>query len=108
MNFGITYFETNDFNSAFKYLSKSANIKLKNNLPGLALVNLNLAKTFAKTGNSNKAEEFYLKCISRFIKESGENYYSLADVYFDYGLFLMSEGKTFEALEIHKKALSIC
>ncbi len=40
-----------------------------------------------KLGNSKKAEEFYLKSISSFIKESGDKYYRLAEVYFDYGYF---------------------
>ena len=108
LNLGVTYYEMNDFNSAFKYLYKSASIKLKNNLPGLPLINLNIAKAFAQTGNSKKAEEFYLKSISSFIKESGDKYYRLAEVYFDYGLFLRNEGRTAEALNAHKKALAIC
>ena len=49
-----------------------------------------------------------MKSISSFIEESGTEYYRLADVYFDYGLFLRSIGKTANALDIHRKALSIC
>jgi CHAT domain-containing protein len=108
LNLGVTYYETNDYNSAFKYLYKSASIKLKNNIPGIAIVNENIAKTFAKTGNSKKAEEFYLKSISSFIKDSGAKYYRLADVYFDYSLFLRSVGRNEESLELLIKALSIC
>ncbi len=38
----------------------------------------------------------------------GGDYYRLAEVYFDYGLFLRSAGRNAEAFEIHGKALSIC
>ena len=61
-----------------------------------------------KLESKKKAEEFYLKSISSFIKEYGNDYYRMAEVYFDYGLFLRSEGKISEALDAHKKALSIC
>ena len=108
LNLGVTYYETKNFKYAFGYLYKSASLKLINKLPGLPLVNLNIAKAFAQTGNSKKAEEFYLKSISSFIKESGDNYYRLAEVYFDYGLFLRNERRTAEALNSHKKALVIC
>ena len=39
------------------------------NLSGLALTGyLNIAKTYVKIGDSKKAEEYYLKCITRLIK----------------------------------------
>ena len=49
-----------------------------------------------------------MKSISSFKNEYGDEYYRMAEVYFDYGLFLRSEGKLNEALDVHKKALSIC
>ncbi len=61
-----------------------------------------------KLDNSIKAEEFYLKSISNFKNEYGNGYFRMAEAYFDYGLFLRSEGKANEALEAHKNALSIC
>ena len=83
-------------------------LKLRYNLSGICLVYLNIAKTFVKTGNLIKAEEFYLKSISNLKMNMVKIIIRLAEVYFDYGLFLRSEGKTTEALEAHKKALSIC
>ncbi len=107
LDIGIDYLETGNFKSALDYLNKSAEIKLKFKLPGLALVNLNLAKTFGKTGIPVKAEEFYLKSISGLKNEFGDNYFRLPEVYCDYGLFLRSEGKNDESLEALQKALSI-
>jgi len=69
---------------------------------------LNIAKTFVKINNQFKAEEFYLKSILSFRTDFGEDYYRLAEVDFDYGLFLQSEGKISEAISAHKKALTIC
>lgn len=108
LNLGIAYLETENYKLALDYFNKSADLKSENNLSGIALVYLNIAKTFVKTENPLQAEEFYLKSISSFKKEFGEDYYRMAEVYFDYGLFLRSVGKNTEALEAHQKALYIC
>jgi CHAT domain-containing protein/tetratricopeptide (TPR) repeat protein len=108
INISISYIETKKYFLALNYLEKNVNLSSKRNISGLSLTYLNIAKTYVKIGNSKKAEEFYLKSITSFIHEYNEDYFRLAEVYFDYGLFLRSEGKTAEALDIHKKALSIC
>jgi CHAT domain-containing protein/Tfp pilus assembly protein PilF len=108
MNIGIAFLETRNYISALEYFNKSSELKLKYKLPGLALTYLNFAKTYVKTGDHKKAGEFYLKSISVFKHEYGEDYFRLIDVNFDYGLFLRSIGKNSEALAIHQKALSIC
>ncbi len=108
LNIGIAYYETGNLKKAAEYFNKSSELKIKYNLTGLALVYLNIAKTYEKTGDSIKAEEFYLKSISTFRKESGEDYYRMAELYFDYGLFLESLGKEKEAFEAQHKSLSIC
>jgi CHAT domain-containing protein/tetratricopeptide (TPR) repeat protein len=108
LNLGIIYYEIQDYDLALNYLNKSRNIKEKMHLSGLGLTYLNLAKTYVKTGNQLKAEEFYNKSIESFIDDFNSDYFRLAEVYFDYGLFLREEGKYSEALEVHKRALSIC
>ena len=69
---------------------------------------MNIAKTYVRTGNSTKGEEFYLKSITSFKNEYSKDYYRQVDVYFDYGLFLRSVGKNVKALELFKKANLIC
>ena len=108
LNIGITYLEMSSFNSAFKYFNKSATLKVSNRISGLSLVYLNLAKTFSKIGNVKKAEEYYFKSIESVKIEFGETNYKMAEVYFDYGLFLRVRGKKKEALFAHEKSLSIC
>jgi len=108
LNLGIVYYEIGECTTALRYLNLSAGLKLGKKLTGIALVYLNLAKTYGKTENLLKAEEFYLKSISSFKTEHGNDYFRMAEVYFDYGLFLRSERRNAEALEAHSKALSIC
>jgi len=108
LNLGIIYYEMGDYSSALENLEKSARLKLNNNLSEIELTFLNLAKTFAQTGSLNKAEEYFIRCINTIKTKFGGNYYRLAEVCFDYGLFLRSEGRNAEALEAHSKALSIC
>jgi tetratricopeptide (TPR) repeat protein len=84
----VTYFEKKDYRSAAQYLEKSVALKLRYNLSEIALPYLNLAKTYAKTGNPERAQRYFQESIASFIREFGQYYYRLAEVYFDYGLFL--------------------
>jgi len=108
LNSGIIYLAFNNYKSALGYFKKSADIKLRYRLSGLALVYFNFAKAFVKIENPKKAEEFYLKSISGFKNEFNENYFRLAEVYFEFGLFLKKVGRNSEAWEVHQKALFIC
>jgi CHAT domain-containing protein len=108
LNIGIAYYSINDFQIAQKYLELSVKLKIKFNLPDIGLAYLNLAKTYSNTNNKIIAEKFYIKSITSFIQEYNKDYYRLADVYFDYGLYLQSEGKLTESLRAYNNALSIC
>lgn len=108
LNIGIAYYEVNNIVLAQKYLERSAELRTRYKIAGLAFVYLNMAKTFAKTGNNLKAEEYFLKSISSFKKEYGESYYRLPEAFFNYGILLRSEAKYGEALSAHKGALAIC
>jgi CHAT domain-containing protein len=108
INLSIAFIETKNYSLALDYLEKNVELNLKYNLKGLSLTYLNIAKTYVRTGDSKKADEFYLKSITSFINEFNKDYYRLAEVYFDYGLFLQSEGENLEALDVHKRSLAIC
>jgi CHAT domain-containing protein len=108
MNSGIVYLETKKYMSALQNFTKSAEMKLKYKLSGLALVYLNFAKTYEKINDPSKAESYFLKSFSAFKNEYGEDYYRIAEVYLDYGLFLSSDGRKSEAREAHQEALVIC
>jgi len=107
INISIAYTETKKYALALNYLEKSVEINSKHKFSGLPFTYLNIAKTYVKTGNSKKAEEFYLKSINSFIDEYNKDYYRLTDVYFDYGLFLRSAGRKVESLKALEKASSI-
>lgn len=108
LNIGIIYYEIGDYKTALKYLRQSAELKQNNKLSETAYVFLNIAKTYLKSKDYSEAEKFFQRSIEMFNKENGENYFRLAEVYFDYGIFLQSVGRNSEALVIHQKALSIC
>ena len=108
LNLGIIYYQLRDYNSALENLEKSARLKLNNNLSETELTFLNLAKTYAQTGSLDKAEEYFTRSLNTINSKFGMNYYRMAEVCFDYGLFLRSGGRNAEALEAHGKALSIC
>jgi tetratricopeptide (TPR) repeat protein len=63
MNLGIVYFENRNYNLASSYLKKSSELKIMHNLSELAPVFQNIAKTFVKTKNPVKAEEFYCNSL---------------------------------------------
>jgi CHAT domain-containing protein len=108
LNIGEVYYELKDYQISLEYLEKSALLKSRYNLPKIAFTYLNIAKTYVKTGESMKAQEYYLKSIADFSREFGENYFRLTELLFDYGLFLESEEKFADAHGIYNKALSIC
>ena len=108
LNLGINYYEIRDYGSALENLEKSASLKLNNNLSETELTFLNLAKTYAQTGSLDKAGEYFTRSLNTIDGKFGGNYYRMAEVCFDYGLFLRSAGRYAEALEVHSKALSIC
>jgi CHAT domain-containing protein/tetratricopeptide (TPR) repeat protein len=108
LNLGIIYYEMQDYSSALKNFEKSASLKLNYNLTETELTFLNLAKTYAQTGSSDKAEEYFTRSLNTINSKFGGNYYRMAEVCFEYGLFLRSEGRNAEAIEVHSKALSIC
>lgn len=108
LNIGIAFYEIKDYQTALGYLKKGADLKLKYKPSEIAYIYHNMAKTYVKMGDSQKAEEFFLKSIHSFNCEFGEDYYRIAELFFDYGLFLESVGKNSEALNIFNKALSIC
>ncbi len=107
-NLGLTYYERKEYKTALLYLEKSQAIKVKYDLPEIAFTYLNIAKTYVKISNPEKAQDYFLWSIESFKQEFNQGYYRLADVYFDFGLFLRSIGRNQEAFEIHRKALSIC
>lgn len=107
LNLGISYIGLRDYKQALYYLEKSISLKLKYKLSNKALPYLSLADLYAETKDWDKVEKYYLKSIDEFIKEYDENYFRLADVYFRYGNFLRSMGKTDKAYNYHKMGLDL-
>jgi len=108
LNIGIIKYELKDYDAALENIQRSSDLKLNNNLPETELSYLNLAKTYMGMNNWRKADEYFRKSIEIVVGEFGEEYYRLAEIYFEYGRFLQATGKSKEALEVHREALSVC
>ena len=107
LNTGIVLLANRDFNKALDYFNRSLQIKDNNGFSGSELVYLNIAKALMELKDPVRAEEYFKRSIERTVSRFNEDHFRLAEVYFDYGLFLESEGRFAEALEAHYKALSI-
>jgi CHAT domain-containing protein/tetratricopeptide (TPR) repeat protein len=108
LNIGIIFYETGEYKIALKYLEKSKEIKSKYKLPETAFIELNIAKTYVKLFRFKEAGEFFQSSIDLLINEFGQDYYRLAEFYFEYGQFLYASGRYDESLGILNKASSIC
>jgi len=108
MNLGIVYFETKDYDLAEKFLIKSRDLKQKHLLTNLSLVDFNLARTYMNSGDYARADDYFNKSISGFINEFGPDYFRLAEVYFDYAVFLDKVSRDAESLKVLERALEIC
>jgi len=108
LNIGIAYYEIKDYQVALDYFTRSAELREKFNLSNPGLSYHNIAKAYVKMGDTEKAEEFFEKGIDSFNEEFGKDFFRMAELFFDYGQFLASEGRDSEALEIFKRASYIC
>ena len=108
LNMGISYFGIKDYQTAFSSFKKISEKGSTYSLPLKPLAYLNIANVYVKTGDSTIANEFFLKSIGEFTRIFGADYYIIADVLFDYSIFLNSQGREKEALDYQTKALEIC
>jgi len=108
LNLGIVYYESANYNKALENLEESLRLKIRYKLPEIELTYLNLAKTFAKIGDFKKADDYFTMSINSMKSQFGEDYFKMAEIFFDYGLFLRTTGNYDESIKINHKALSIC
>jgi len=107
LNAGIIYDQLNDFNLALTSFTKSLSIKTKYNIPGKENVYLNLAKAYAKNKNNLFADKYFNLSILQSHIENKNSTFNPAQIYFEYGNFLMSINENKRASENIQKALNI-
>jgi len=107
LNTGIANYHLNNFKEALWAFQKSTYLKNKYNLPGKDILYKQLAITYAKIGNKLLADKYFNLSIRH--SESGDrsSSISLANVYLDYGIFLMSIKENDRAISALQKALNI-
>jgi CHAT domain-containing protein len=106
-NLGISYGGIKNYKAALNYFEKSADIKMRFHLSNLSLSYLNIANTLVQLNKPTEAEKFFIKSINELKNESALGFQRIADIYFDYGIFLRTQGRETEAFEYHEKALAI-
>jgi CHAT domain-containing protein/tetratricopeptide (TPR) repeat protein len=107
INCANTYRALDDFENAFKYYRKAAEIV--KNLPDSGMISpyYYLANTYASAGNAKKADYYYNQLIEGRSENSGPDHYLLSYYYLSYGNFLTSEGRNEEAKKYLESALNI-
>ncbi|MBN1599323.1 MAG: CHAT domain-containing protein [Bacteroidales bacterium] len=108
LNIGIVYNELGEYKSALENLDKSLRLKIKYKLNELELVYMNIARSYERTDQTAKADEFFRKCMNTIKIEYGGDYFRMAEIYFGYGTFLNNTERCSEALNVYENALSIC
>jgi len=108
LNLGIAHFESKYYSLSEKFLRLSLDLKQRNNLDEIELVYLNLGKTNAMMGLTEKADSCYKTSIDIQKRKFGNTHDRLIDTYFSYGTFLMETGRAEEGTSIHKEAVDIC
>lgn len=104
---GIVYFQMNDISQALTTFQRSITLKERYNLSGKDIVYLQLAKTYAKTGNKYFANKYFKLSIKQSESENSNFSINLANTCLEYGDFLMSTNDNAKALTIIQKALKI-
>jgi len=107
LNSGIVYYQLNDFNQALIAFKKSLSLKVNFNFPGKENVYLQLAKTYAKTGNNLLADKYFNLSIRHSEAEDQSFSANLSLIHLEYGDFLISISENTKALIIIQKALKI-
>ena len=105
-NLGILYKNTNQNKKAILCFLNS--LKLKQEDKTIYSTYENLALSYEKEGNTDKAEFYYLKALENIHKNFGTNNIWYAQHQLNYGLFLQnSKNELSESLKNLEKALSI-
>lgn len=107
LNAGIAYFQLNDFDQALSAFKISISLKEKYNLTGKDYVNLYLAKTYVKTKDKILADKYFIISIRQLEAENGNFSANMANIYLEYGYFLLSVNEQKKAMSVIHKGLNI-
>jgi CHAT domain-containing protein len=94
-NLGLVQYYLKNYKTAVSYYLKSLLLKEKFKLSGIDKAYFNLARAYSLTGEKDSSEIYYKKAIEYRIKKYGHDYFRLASVNMNYGIFL-TEQKDYE------------
>ena len=104
-NKGIAFYRLGRWEEALEILNQSQQIKEAHGHEYLGSVYFNLARVYQNLGEPDQAECYYRRAIDRWIAEQDTGYYQLANIYLDFGQFLVEQGKTDRGYHSLQKAL---
>jgi CHAT domain-containing protein/Tfp pilus assembly protein PilF len=105
-NLGLIFYEYQQYKKAEAYFQKSIAIKKEANLSSLFNIYGNMARTYNKLNDSEKAEKYYNLAIKNIVKEFGNKHSELAHTYLNYGIFCKENDKSEKADFLFNKALN--
>jgi len=106
LNKGITLYHMRKTEEGLELLKKSEKIKEGLGHVYLGSVYFNLARSYEKLSAPDLAGPYYLKAINRWISEYDSTHFQLANIYLDYGQFLVDQGERKQGYAYLNKALS--
>ncbi len=106
LNAGIIYTQLGRFSEAISSLDKCILLKKKYNFQGIDMAYFNLAKVYSKTGNIKLADEYYNQSIRKSIESGTNSSVNLAQIYLEYGNFLISQNEKTKAFALIIKAIN--
>lgn len=105
LNKALVYYKLEDHYEAIHYYTEAIEIKKKYDLPYLGGAYYNLARCYERLSKTVLSEEYYFKSIEKWISDHDSSYYELANVYLEYGQFLIDQGKPSIGLDYYNLAL---
>jgi len=107
LNTGIVNYHLNKFTEALSAFQKSMILKNKYNLSGKDNLYRQLANTYAKIGNIYMADKYFNLSIKQIETDDRSSIVSRANIYLEYGNFLLGVNEKDKALSALQKALTI-
>lgn len=105
LNKALVLYDQENYTEALNLLFESKDIKEAYDLTHLGSVYFNIARTYHALDSSSQANIYYKTSIERWGLEYDSSYYQLANVFRDYGQFLIESADHHKGLDYYNKAI---
>ncbi len=105
LNKALVFIDIQKYPEAISLLHQSLQAKILFDLPYQGSVYFNLARSYKLQYKQDLSDLYFLKSISQWVEEYGEDHFELANVYLVYGQFLAEQENTPGAALYFQKAI---